>query len=85
VSVAVRAEAISTVRMRVDLDFLAGVPVARIRALGDGRFELEVTLRKETVAVLLSRAGLERLWLVLSFGLTSLAKPGQPPLPGGLN
>jgi len=79
------AEAIATVKMRVDLDFVGGIPVTRIRRLGDGCFELELTLRQETVAVQLSRAGLERLWLVLSLRLASLQSPGQPPLPGSQN
>ena len=75
----------ATVRMRVDLDFAVGMPVPRVRRLADGAFELELTLRKETVAVQLSRAGLERLWLVLSVRLASLRDPGQPPLPGSQN
>ena len=73
------------VRMRVDLDFAVGIPVPRIRRAVGGSFELELTLRKETVAIQLSQAGLERLWVVLSVRLVALRDPTYPPLPGSQN
>lgn len=72
-------------KMRVTLDLVVGIPVPRIKRLGEGCFELEWTLRQETIVVQLSRPGLERLWLVLSLRLASLQSLGQPPLPGSQN
>ncbi|MGH7334624.1 MAG: hypothetical protein ACREKS_18145 [Candidatus Rokuibacteriota bacterium] len=71
--------------MRIDLDFVAGVAVPRISRRPDGCFELAWTLREETVAVRLTRASLERLWLLLSLRLASPQQPGRAPLPGSQN
>jgi hypothetical protein len=79
------AEVIATMKMRVTLDFVVGIPLARITRSGEGCFELEWTLREETIVVQVSRPGLERLWIVLSLRLASLRSPGQPPLPGSEN
>ena len=79
------AEASATVIAWIDLDFGSGLVEWRISRRRDGRFELKLRRGDQKLALQLSRASLERLWLLLSFGLASLAKPGQPPLPGSLN
>jgi len=85
VPVAVLAEAIAVMTAWIDLDFGSGMVEWRVSRRRDGRFELKLRRGDQKLALQLSRASLERLWLLLSFGLTSLAKPGQPPLPGSLN
>jgi hypothetical protein len=79
------AKAITVVKMRIDLDFGAGLAVPSVSRRRNGRFDLELTRGEETVALQLSRASLERLWLVLSLRLASLRGGDQPPLPGSQN
>ena len=83
--VAVSAEAIAAVIAWIDLDFDSSLVEWRISRRRDGRFELKLKHGEQKLALQLSRTSLERLWLLLSFGLASLQKPGQPPLPGSQN
>ena len=83
--VAVLAKASVTVIAWIDLDLGSSLVEWRISRRRDGRFELKLRHGDQKLALQLSRASLERLWLLLSFGLASLSRPGQPPLPGSLN
>jgi hypothetical protein len=83
--VAVLAEARAAVIGWIDLDFDSSLVEWRVSRRRDGRFALHLKRGHDQLALQLSRGSLERLWLLLSFGLTTLATPGQPPLPGSLN
>jgi len=85
VPVAVLSEAIPAVIAWIDLDFGSSLVEWRVSRRRDGRFELKLKHGDQKLAVQLSRASLERLWLLLSLGLASLQKPGQPSLPGSQN
>ncbi len=82
---AVLAKASAAVIAWIDLDFDSSLVEWRVSRRRDGRFELKLKHGEQKLALQLSRTSLERLWLLLSFGLASLQKPGQPPLPGSQN